>query len=248
MGDNRLLVEVCCGSLQDALIAEEAGAARIELNAGLPLGGLTPSAGLVRTVLQLVHLPVIAMVRPRAGGFSYSQREWETALAEAEWLLEAGVAGLAFGALDGGSRVDVGRCEAMRRLAGHRQLVFHRAFDLVDGWEEGLERLVDCGVTRVMTSGQAATARAGASTIRAMLVQAAGRIEVLAAGGVRADHLSDLLSLTGVTAVHGSFSVPVAEPGYPPASGFRFAPNDQLTIPDAEQIRAVCRQSSGRDD
>lgn len=240
MGEQRLQVEVCCGSLQDALIAEEAGAARIELNAGLPLGGLTPSAGLVQAVLQAVSIPVIAMVRPRAGGFCYSGREWDTALAEAEWLLEAGVAGLAFGALDAGSKIETRRCEAARRLAGHRELVFHRAFDLVAGWEAGLEQLIECRINRVMTSGQARDALTGAGVIRGMMEKSAGRIEILPAGGIRADNVAELVRITGAKAVHGSFSAPVTDPGYPPSSGFRFAVNDHLMTPEAGQVRAVC--------
>jgi copper homeostasis protein len=241
---NSLLVEVCCGSVQDALIAEESGATRIELNAGLPLGGLTPSAGSVRAVLQAISLPVIAMVRPRPGGFCYSPSEWETALADAEWLLDAGVAGLAFGALDSGSKIDVGRCEAMRRLTGHRELVFHRAYDLVDGWEEALDQLIACGVNRVMTSGQARDAISGAAMIRATIERSAGRIDVLPAGGIRSDNVAGLVRITGATSVHGSFSVQVADTGYPPANGFRFAPNDHVTMPDAEQIRAICRMKA----
>jgi copper homeostasis protein len=249
MGASRLLVEVCCGSLADALIAEAAGAARIELNAGLQLGGLTPSAGLVRKVLEAVTIPVIAMVRPRPGGFCYSAREWETVVAEAEWLLNAGVAGVAFGALDAASRIDMDRTTAMRRLVGDRTLVFHRAFDLVDGWQAGLEQLIDAGIDRVMTSGQRLDANTGAETIRAMIGQAAGRIEILPAGGIRASNVAALLTSTGATAVHGSFSASVPDPGYPPVGGIRFAAGDQPSLPDAEEIRAVGRmgEASGHD-
>lgn len=235
----KIIVEVCCGSLGDALAASDGGADRIELNSGLPLGGLTPSAGLVQSVLRSIRLPVIAMLRPRPGGFCYSVTDWETAHADAEWLLEAGVAGLAFGALDEHSRIDVRRVREIVRMAGEREAVFHRAFDLVSDWPSALDQLIDCGVTRVMTSGQAESALAGAATIHEMMERAAGRIEILPAGGIVPDHAAGLLAATGARQLHGSFSAPVSDPGYPPAGGFRFAPNDALRAVNLPTLQAL---------
>ena len=95
----KIQVEVCCESLSDAKTAEEIGADRIELNAGLRLGGLTPSNGLTRLVCKQVGLPVIAMIRPRESGFCYSDQEFETMLADSDSMIECGVSGIAFGIL-----------------------------------------------------------------------------------------------------------------------------------------------------
>ena len=236
MTDFKIILEVCAGSLQDAIVASEAGADRIELNSGLQLGGLTPSAGLVREVLSAVKIPVIAMVRPRPGGFCYSESEWKTLLADADWLLAEGVHGLAFGVLDEKSNIDVHRCKELVKKCSGAELVFHRAFDLVHGWRVSLQQLMDCGIRRVMTSGQSATAVIGTQNIREMIKWAKGRIEILPASGINIQFIPSLIEQTGATQLHGSFSSAIDDPGYPPENGIRFAPNDELRRANKQQI------------
>lgn len=202
----RILIEVCVASLQAAIDAEAAGADRLELNLALELDGLTPSAGLFTSVSSAIKIPVIAMARPRGGDFFYSESEWETLIADARWLLDQGVAGIAFGCLDSGGRVDRQRCRQMRALAGKRELVFHKAFDVVDGWERGLDELIETGIDRVMTSGQAATASDGIGLISRMVEYAGNRMEVLPAGRISSGNAANIVTKTGCSQLHGSFS------------------------------------------
>lgn len=236
MTNRKIILEVCAGSLEDAIVASEAGADRIELNSGLQLGGLTPSAGLVREVLAAVSIPVIAMVRPRPGGFCYCEPDWKTLLADADWLLAEGVHGLAFGVLDEKSNIDVGRCKELVKKCSGAELVFHRAFDLVNDWRVSLQQLIDCGIRRVMTSGQWETAIEGASEIREMIEVAKGRIEILPASGINKQFIPSLIEQTGATQLHGTFSSGIDDPGYPPENGIRFAPNDGLRRANRQQI------------
>ena len=71
------MIEICCGSYEDALAASRGGAERIELNCALALGGLTPSVGCLRLVKKNTALKVISMVRPRGAGFCYTETEAE---------------------------------------------------------------------------------------------------------------------------------------------------------------------------
>ena len=73
----KTLVEICCGSYHDALMAQSGKADRIELNSALFMGGLTPSIGTLKLVKRDVSLPVICMVRPRGAGFCYNDAEIE---------------------------------------------------------------------------------------------------------------------------------------------------------------------------
>lgn len=203
----KTLIEVCVGSLEGAIGAELAGADRIELNLALELDGLTPSAGLVTRVTQVVKLPIVAMARPRGGDFFYSGFEWDTLIADARWLLEQGVSGIAFGCLGRDRQIDLKRCEQMRELAGSRELVFHKAFDEVDGWETGLNGLVETGIDRVMTSGQAATASEGVGLISQLVERAAGRIEILPAGRIGSENGAEIIECTGCDQLHGSYSM-----------------------------------------
>jgi len=202
----KIVVEVCTGSLAGARIAELAGADRIELNSALELDGLTPSAGLLELVADAIRIPVITMARPRAGDFFYSQSEWETLTADVRWLLDHGADGIAFGCLDENRNVQWKRCQQIRKLATTHEVVFHKAFDEVADWRQGLEQLIEAGINRVMTSGQGPTAEVGLETIAEMVDLAAGRIEVLPAGGINSKNVVKIVNRTGSYQVHGSFS------------------------------------------
>jgi copper homeostasis protein len=200
----RILLEVCIASVEDALAARAGGADRLELNAALNLGGLTPSAGLLVEVRRAVALPLIVMARPRPGGFCYSDAEFRVLLRDVAFSLEQGADGIAFGVLTEAGEIDRERTRRVVEQVGPRQAVFHRAFDVTPDPARALEQLVELGVRRIMTSGQEETALAGASRIAALIEQAAGRIEVLPAGGVNPITVAEVLARTGCDQVHAS--------------------------------------------
>lgn len=208
-------VEVCCGSVADALAAEEGGAGRVELNAALPLEGLTPSVAAVREVRRLTDLEVVAMARPRAGGFCYGDADWSQLLAEVDALLAAGVHGIAFGCLTPAGIVDAARVrEVVGRVHGAgAEAVFHRAFDLAPDADEAMAVLVDAGVDRLLTSGQAPTASEGAGLITHLQTAWGERVQILPGSGVRPGNAAALVAETGVGQVHSSCSGMVAAPG-----------------------------------
>jgi copper homeostasis protein len=72
--------------------------------------------------------------------------------------------------------------------------------------------LAATGCRRVLTSGGKPTAKDGASTIRELIAHAAGRIEVLPAGGIRADNVVELVQRTGCTQVHIGAGMTVNDP------------------------------------
>ncbi|MEO1996647.1 MAG: copper homeostasis protein CutC [Planctomycetaceae bacterium] len=170
------------------------------------MDGLTPSAGLVKSVLDQVNIPVVAMVRPRAGDFCYESGEWQTMIRSAQWLLETGVHGLAFGAVTADGKVDRERCRQMRALVGQRDLVFHKAFDCLADWSTSSRHLIDLGIDRVMTSGRADGCPAGLAAMRELLDETAGQLTILPAGGISAANVVDVVRTLGVEQVHGSFS------------------------------------------
>lgn len=200
----RILLEVCVASLDDARTAVAGGADRLELNTALTLGGLTPSVGLVAEVRRHVSIPIIAMIRPRAGGFHYSAPDFEVMLRDAEAVIAAGADGVAFGVLTADGNIDLERCRRLLDRCGHHEAVFHRAFDVTPDPFAALEAAIDLGFDRVMTSGQAGTAQQGAGLIAELLARAGGRIEVLPAGGINGRTAPDLVARTGCRQVHAS--------------------------------------------
>jgi copper homeostasis protein len=220
----RLLLEVAVASLEDARVAQAAGADRLELNSALELGGLTPSPALIESVCAL-GLPTIVMMRPRPGGFVYSDSEFDTLRRDAQFALRHGAVGVAFGCLSPDRTVDRDRAAKVVEFCGSAQTVFHRAFDVTSDPFAALETLIELGITRVLTSGQASTALLGASLIRRLIERAAGRIELLPGAGIRAENIDALLTQTGAQQFHGTFSVqredfaePVCGSQYPATS------------------------------
>lgn len=199
----RLLLEVAIASIEDAQAAEAGGADRLELNAALSLGGLTPSLGALIEVRHATRLPLFVMLRPRPGAFCYRRAEYRVLVRDLDLLLSHGADGIVFGILNEDATVDRIRCRDVVRQAGNHPVVFHRAFDLTPEATQALEMLIDLGIRRVMTSGQQRTALAGASQIAALVRQSAGRIEVLPAGGINCGNVVELLRQTSCDQVHG---------------------------------------------
>lgn len=223
-----VLLETIVSSLDDARAAAAGGADRFELCSALALGGLTPSMGTLAAIKAETPVPVMFMVRPREGGMAYTAGEFAVMERDAALALEAGADGLVFGFLAPEGVVDAPRChrfvEGARSRAGSRplQLVFHRAFDVVADPRTALEQLVDLGVTRVLTSGRAALAMDGLDEIRRAVEQAAGRIQVLPGGGLRAEDVAETVRRTGVDQVHLSITRPAPDPSASANPAVRF--------------------------
>ena len=199
---SKYLLEVCCGSVEDVLQAVRGGADRVELNSCLFHGGLTPSIGALIASKQLCSLPVMAMVRPRQGGFCYTDAEYKTALNDAEQLLAHGADGLVFGFLNPDGTLDAERTRELCRIAGNKTKVFHRAIDVAPDWRPMLAQLIELGVDRVLTSGQAPDVYYGVDVIREMMDFARGAIQILPGAGVNLKNVDSIIERTGCDQIH----------------------------------------------
>lgn len=206
--DKKVLFEVCCGCLEDAVNAEKGGADRIELNSALFLGGLTPGVGLLKEVKKHIKIPVMCMVRPREGGFCYTDFDYKTILAEAEALIEAGADGIVFGFLTEDGEVDIKRSKELISLIKSKnektEIIFHRAFDLIPDVYKALDALISLGVNRILTSGKKPSAFEGKDCIKGLVKYGKGKIEILPGGGINKNNAKELIEYTGVSAVHAS--------------------------------------------
>ncbi|SDM78451.1 copper homeostasis protein [Cryobacterium flavum] len=201
------LVEICIDDLDGALVAERAGADRVELCGNLIEGGTTPSIGLLRRVLDSVErIGVQVMVRPRGGNFVNSASELSVMQADIRAIRRdadgaAVRVGLVLGVLTRDNQIDQ---TAMRRLiaeAAELPVTFHKAFDDVNDLGAALEQLGELGVERVLTSGGQTTAFDGAGALRD-LGRHGSAVRILAGGGVRAHNVAALVASTGVSEVH----------------------------------------------
>ena len=197
-----VLVEICACSVEDVVGAYEGGAQRVELCSALPLGGLTPSAGMIAESKRRSQLPVMVMIRPRCGGFAYSKTDLETMERDIDIAREFGADGLVFGVLNDNGTIDTKRTAQLTKRAGNLKTVFHRAFDVTPNPMYALEQVVDLGFTRILTSGQKRYAHDGAELIKQLIDTSAGRVEIMPGGGVRPHNLRDLVDRTGCRMVH----------------------------------------------
>lgn len=198
----KILLEICCGSIDDAIQSEAGGADRVELCSALFLGGLTPSIGTIQEAKRRLKIPVMVMVRPRGGGFCYSGAEFATMERDTQAAVDAGADGVVFGALKENGRIDKRRTARIRRIIGKRQAVFHRAFDVTPDPIKALDQLIDLGITRVLTSGQKDSAPEGAELIAKLVTRAGKRIEILPGGGIRPYNLNDIVRRTRCRQIH----------------------------------------------
>lgn len=203
------LLEVCCGTLESAQNALAGGAGRIELCAALDEGGLTPSYGLMHAVAHLKGIRKHVLIRPRGGDFLYSEAEVNLMLEDIALVRRLGLDGVVVGALLPDGDIDVPTMRRLMAAAGGLSVTFHRAFDLCRDKSAALERLVELGVNRVLTSGGAPTAWAGRETLRHLVEQAAGRIGILPGAGVTPENAADILRATGACEIHASLRVPL---------------------------------------
>lgn len=237
------LLEVCVDSAASLQAALDGGADRIELCSALSLSGLTPSPGfMLRAARQ--PLPAYAMIRPRAGDFCFSPAEIDMMRHDIDAARGAGLAGVALGATRPDGMPDEA---ALGRLVAHAKglgLTLHRAFDVAPAPLAALDLAIALGFERVLTSGGATSALAGAPQIRGLVAHAEGRISIMAGAGITAANVTSLVGATGVTEVHGSFSRKLpAVPGPKALSTLGFTA-DRLET-DADAV-ATARAALGR--
>lgn len=197
-------LESCCTDVEQIRRAQEAGARRIELCENLAVGGVTPSAELLKAAISVAKVPVNVLVRPRGGDFVFSAAEADTMLRDIELCREAGAAAVVIGALDSRGEVDM---PLMRRLcdaASGMSVTFHRAFDVCADPIAAFEDVLALGCDRLLTSGHESDAFKGRFFIAELVERAAGRIIVMPGCGVRRSNIARIAADTGAVEFHAS--------------------------------------------
>lgn len=203
----KILLEAPVFNLQAGLEAAKFGIDRLELCANFPEGGETPSAGMLRFLKSEVDIPIFVMIRPRGGDFVYSQKELIVMKQDIQLLTELGADGFVFGMLDEKGKVNVAACEMLLRAAGEKPCTFHRAFDASADLEDSLERIIELGFQRVLTSGGKNSLTAGLPVILNLLEKAKERIIIMPGGGTKPEHVPILRKSGYLKEVHASCKI-----------------------------------------
>jgi len=204
MESKKQIFEACVETLEDALVAEQRGANRIELCSALDQDGLTPSPELTKKCVQNLSIPVMAMVRPRGGNFVYTEAEILQMESEIEFFKQSGVAGVVFGLLTDDSTIDVENTRRLAKLAFPLEVTFHKAIDYSSDILKSFQELntID-GIMRVLTSGGMDTAWNGRHILKQMQELPNRRIKIIAAGKVLPENRTQITEFTGATELHG---------------------------------------------
>ena len=199
-----MLLEACVETFEEAFAAWQRGASRIELCSHLELDGLTPSPESISKTCSGLPIPVMVMVRSRAGDFIFSEEEVRLMEVEIEAARKMGAAGIVLGLLTAENRIDLPNTLRLAEAARPLPVTFHKAVDLLADPVDGVRELLKVpGITRILTSGGKPTAREGAAVIRRMMEAAEGKITILVAGKVTRDNVSEIAALTGAWEFHG---------------------------------------------
>ena len=235
-----ILVEACVDSVASSLAAERGGARRLELCDALFDGGTTPSAGMIAACKATVSIPVFVMIRPRGGGFVYSDAERDVMRRDIVVARELGADGVVIGGLRPNGTVDLALVQFLMEAARDLPVTFHRAFDLTPDLDASLESLAGAGVQRVLSSGGASTAADGATALADLVRHAGSRLIVMAGGGVREENVRTLVSVSGVREVHVRLTrlTHGAEPPAPRGLGVRKPlPEDEAAWEETDEQR-----------
>jgi copper homeostasis protein len=238
----RPLLEVCVDSPAGLEAAVAGGADRIELCSALALSGLTPSPGLMGLAAK-APLPVYAMIRPRPGDFVYGLLELDAMRRDIDAVRSAGLAGVVLAASRASGVLDEDVLATLIDHAAGLGATLHRAFDLAPDLGEALEIAVRLGFERVLTSGGARAAPEGAAQIGDLVVQAKGRIGIMAGAGLNAGNVTEIVRSTGVQEVHASCSQPVSKDETAKAADLGFLHG--LRDTDQSTVEAMIRALDG---
>lgn len=200
----KFTLEIACFSIAGALTAQAAGAHRLEFCENPEEGGTTPSYGALQLIKKKITIPVFPIIRPRGGDFYYSDEEFEIMQQDVLLCKSLGFEGVVLGLLDVNGNIDIPRTSLLVSLAYPMEVTFHRAFDRCREPLQSLEKVIECGCQRILTSGQFPSAPDGAGLIQQLIVKADDRIIIMPGSGVRSINIQQLAKETGAIEFHAS--------------------------------------------
>ena len=201
--------EICANSVASCIAAQEGGADRVELCAGIPEGGTTPSYGMIRTARKNISIGLNVIIRPRGGDFLYSSSELEEMLHDIRTAKDLGADGLVFGCLRPDGSVDIEAMKPLMEAAAETPVTFHRAFDHTSDPMKALEDIIELGCTRIITSGCMPTGLEGADLLAQLVKKAGERIIIMPGCGVKESNIAEIARLSGAREFHFSAREPV---------------------------------------
>ncbi|WP_017494895.1 copper homeostasis protein CutC [Flavobacterium sp. WG21] len=197
-------LEIACFNYESAIIAQDNGADRIELCDDMRLGGTTPNLITAERVREKLTIKMHVIIRPRGGDFVYTEEEFLEMKQDIKQLKELGVDGFVFGILNQDGSINKEQNLELVQLASPLSCTFHRAFDVVNSIEQGLEKVIACGFQTILTSGRGKNVEEGIFDLEVIQKLANDRIEIMPGGGLRSSNIKLLQEKLQPTSYHSS--------------------------------------------
>lgn len=236
-------LEICAFHIDSCIIAERAGAARVELCDNPLEGGTTPSYATIKTVREKISILLYPIVRPRAGNFLYSNDEFAILKEDVKMCKQLGCDGISTGVQKLNGEIDTERLQRIAEWAYPMGVTCHRVFDCTPDPFKALEDIINGGCERILTSGLQSSAPKGSALLQQLIKQAGNRIVIMPGAGVNSSNIAKLKEETGATEFHSSAK--------------RIAPNPvtylnkevsdygHVYIADEEEVRAMVTEILG---
>ena len=201
----KMNLEICANSYKSAINAQKAGAHRIELCSELAVGGITPSYGMIKQVVNSLKIPVYVLIRPRSSNFTYSDNEFNIMKQDILICKELGCQGIVSGILNRDNTIDIEKTQELVALTKPLSFTFHRAFDCVINPFESIKELKKIEVDRVLTSGQNTSAEKGIKRLIELKDKVNNSISIMPGGGINSENVK-LFKNAGFREFHCSAS------------------------------------------
>jgi len=198
------LLEIACFNIESCLLAEKAGADRIEFCADYSVGGITPNRADILKAKELLHIPLHVIIRPRGGNFNYSPEEIETMKNDILFCKQHHINGVVFGVLTQNKKIDTIINKELFELAGKMSTTFHRAIDECVNLTEAIKEIVSIGFTRVLTSGGKSSALEGITILKECQNSFGKNIIIIPGGGIRSNKIAQIATQTNCKEFHSA--------------------------------------------
>lgn len=206
-----MLLEICASNYESALNAQRTGVKRVELCSELATGGITPSYGFLKEVINTLDLEVMVLIRPRSGDFNYSTADFNIMKNDIKVCKELGCHGIVSGVLNKDFTIDESRTKELISLSYPLPFIFHRAIDHVPDQFAALSTLKKLGgVARILTSGGASKAIDGLEQLTQLQKAAANTLTIMPGGGVNAQNIN-AFSAAGFKEIHASVTTLITQ-------------------------------------
>ena len=201
---SKYVLEIACFNVESCVIAQQAGADRIEFCADYNAGGVTPAPNDILETRKNLQIPLYVIIRPRGGDFVYSSDEIEMMKHEILFCKKHKIDGVVLGVLNSDKTIDLKTNKELAELAKPMSVTFHRAIDECVDIEKAFTEIIQLGFNKVLTSGGKQNAQEGIEVLKNCQTKFGEKITIIPGGGIRSNNIASIKNETQCYEFHSA--------------------------------------------